>query len=470
MNSFGALSLLIASVSLAMAGDAWPRFRGPNGAGTIAGARPPVMISPDQGVLWKIAVPEAPSSPVVWGDRIFLTTYAENQLETRAYDRRTGRQLWSRVAPAQQLEDFHETDGSPASSTPAVDAEVVVSYFGSAGLFCYNHDGRELWRHELPVARTYGGFGSGTSPVLAGDRVILNRDVLDEAAVFALDRQTGKKLWQTARSDSPTSYSTAILWEQDGVTEVIVPGAVALKAYDLATGAERWTVRGIPPTTCTTPVLGEGMLFFAGWGPGKSDAPFPTWESRVAEWDQDKDGMLSVEEFGWGATMFRSGDSNADGKLVGAEWNAILDFVRRGENVLLAVKPGGRGDVTETHVAWKATRGLPYVPSPLYFGGRVYIVKDGGLISSFDARSGEPAYVQERIPEAAGSYYASPVAADGRLYLASLQGMLTVVNAGGNQPQVLHQAAFAERISATPALVGEHLYLRTAGHLYAFGP
>jgi outer membrane protein assembly factor BamB len=469
MKAFEAFSVLIASVGLAMAGDAWPMFRGPNGAGSIASAKPPVQIGPDQGVLWKIAVPEAPSSPVVWGDRIFLTTYAENQLETRAYDRRTGKQLWSRVAPARQLEEFHETDGSPASSTPAVDAEVVVSYFGSAGLFCYNHDGQELWRHELPVARTHGGFGSGASPILAGDRVILNRDVLDDAAIFALDRKTGKKLWQTARPDSPTSYSTAILWEQDGVTEVIVAGAVALKAYDLATGGERWTVRGIPPTTCTTPVLGDGMLFFAGWGPGKSDAPFPAWESRVAEWDKDQDGMLSAEEFGWGATMFRSCDANADGKMVEAEWNAVLDFVRRGENVLLAIKPGGRGDVTETHVAWKATRGLPYVPSPVYFEGRVYIVKDGGLLSSFNARDGEPAYVQERIPAAAGSYYASPVAADGRLYLASLQGMLTVLRAGGDQPQVLHQAAFGERISATPALVGGQLYLRTAGHLYAFG-
>jgi outer membrane protein assembly factor BamB len=211
-------------------------------------------------------------------------------------------------------------------------------------------------------------------------------------------------------------------------------------------------------------------LFFAGWGPGKSDSPFPDWESRVAEWDKDRDGKLSGDEFGWGTTMFKSVDTNGDGKLVGAEWNAILDFVKRGENVLLAVKPGGRGDITETHVAWKATRGLPYVPSPLFYDGWVYIVKDGGLISSFQSLTGEPGYAQERIPDAAGSYYASPVAADGRIYLASLQGKLTVLQAGGSQPQVLHQSAFGERIAATPALVGTFLYLRTAGHLFAFGP
>lgn len=443
-------------------------FRGPNAAGSVEGARPPVRISPDQGVKWKIAVPESPSSPVVWGDRIFLTTYSTNQLETRAYDRGTGALLWSRVAPAQKLEDYHDADGSPASSSCAADAEVVVSYFGSAGLFCYDHEGRELWRHALPVARTYGGFGSGTSPLLARDRVILNRDVMDEGSLIALDRKTGRKLWETARPESPTSYSTAILWEQENATEVIVAGAVALKAYDLLTGGERWLVRGIPPSTCTTPVVGEGMLFFAGWGPGKSDSPFPTWEGRIAEWDKDKDGELTSDEFGWGDTMFRSADANADGQLVAAEWNTILEFMSQGDNVLIAVKPGGRGDVTKSHVAWKATRGLPYVPSPIYYDGRVYIVKDGGLISSFNARTGDPAYVQERIPDAAGSYYASPIAADGRIYLASLQGKLTVLSAGGDLPQVLHQATFGERIAATPALVGERLYLRTAGHLYAF--
>jgi outer membrane protein assembly factor BamB len=325
-------------------------------------------------------------------------------------------------------------------------------------------------RLELPRARTFGGFGSGTSPLIAGERVILSRDVLNGAAVIALELKTGRKLWETARPDSPTSYSTAICWERDGSREVIVAGALALKAYDLLTGSERWQVRGIPPAPCTTPVLGESMLFFAGWGPGKSDAPLPTWESRLAEWDKDQDGVLTVEEFGWGPAMFRSGDTNEDGKLEAGEWNALLSFAQKGENVLLAVKPGGQGDVTETHVAWKATRGLPYVPSPVYYDGRVYMVKDGGLISSFDARTGEPAYVQERIPDAAGSYYASPVAADGRIYLVSLQGKLTVLSAGGDHPSVIHQSAFGERIAATPALVGEELYLRSATHLYAFGP
>ena len=185
MNAFWRLPILLATLSLAAADDAWPRFRGPNGAGTIPGATPPLRIGPDQGVHWKVAVPESPSSPVVWGDRIFLTTYATNQLETRAYDRSTGTCCGAGSLPPLNWRIITIRMGSPAASTPAVDAELVVSYFGSAGLFCYDHDGRELWRQEMPVARTHGGFGSGVSPILAGDRVILNRDVLDEAPRYS---------------------------------------------------------------------------------------------------------------------------------------------------------------------------------------------------------------------------------------------------------------------------------------------
>jgi len=139
----------------------------------------------------------------------------------------------------------------------------------------------------------------------------------------------------------------------------------------------------------------------------------------------------------------------------------------KGENILVAIRPGGKGELTESNVAWKQTRGLPYVPSPLFYRDRVYTVKDGGIISSYDAVTGEPAYQQERL-NAIGNYYASPVAADGRVYLASLDGRVTVVEAGGELPKVLHQADFGERIGATPALVGRSIYLRTASALYAF--
>ena len=137
---------------------------------------------------------------------------------------------------------------------------------------------------------------------------------------------------------------------------------------------------------------------------------------------------------------------------------------------MVAVKPGGTGDITETHVEWEYRKGLPYVPSPLFYEGNVYMVKDGGVITSIDAESGDPEYDRERIRGASGDYYASPVAADGRIYLASLSGQLTVLRAGGDAPEILHQVDFGSRILATPALVGDNLYLRTEKHLFAFGP
>src|SRR6266567_5996369 len=177
----------------------WPQFRGPNSSGIAADAKPPLTISPTNGVLWKIDVPWSPSSPCVWRDRIFLTTYADGQLQTRCYDGADGRQLWSRGVKPDALETFHRTEGSPAASTPATDGRRVVSYFGSCGLVCYDFDGKEMWRHLLPVAQTAYSFGSGGSPTLAGGLVLVNRDQEKDCSLLAVNLRTGKKVWETAR-------------------------------------------------------------------------------------------------------------------------------------------------------------------------------------------------------------------------------------------------------------------------------
>ena len=462
--------LAFVTVHLPAAQAWWPQFRGPNCSGVSDTAHPPVAFGPGTNEVWKVAVPGGMSSPVIWGDRIFLTVFDAGQLEVHCYARKDGRRLWKDSVPSKKLEEFHATEGSPAASSCATDGERVVSYFGSYGLICHSVAGKELWRHPLPMAETAGGFGTGSSPVLAGGLVVLNRDMLRGCSLLAVDLKTGKTAWETARPDVMQSYGSAMVWRHDGVEEVVMSGSLKLKAYDVKTGAERWSLKGMPSFTCTTAVEGDGLLFFAGWSPGKGDNPMPSFEQMAENFDKNKDGAITPDEVKGTPleTFFRAQDVNGDGKLMAEDSDAMKAMMSKGENVLVAVRPGGRGELGEAQVAWKQTRGLPYVPSPLYYQGQIYLVKDGGMASSYEAKTGAIAYQQERL-NALGNYYASPVAADGRIIVASLDGKVTVFAAGGTAPKILHQVDFKERIAATPALVGNHIYLRTPTSLYAFG-
>ena len=463
-------ALVLAATHSLAAESWWPQFRGPNCSGVSETAHPPAAFGPGTNQTWKVTVPGGMSSPVVWGDRIFLTAFDAGKLEVHCYARQNGKQLWKRAVPAEKLEEFHSTEGSPAASSCATDGRRVVSYFGSYGLVCHDFAGKELWRHPLTLAETAGGFGTGGSPTLAGGLVLLNRDLLKGCSLMAVDLKTGKRAWETPRPDVTQSYGSSIVWKNNGVEEVVMSGSLKLKAYDLKTGAERWSLAGMPSFTCTTPVVGDGLLFFAGWAPGKGDAPMPSFEQTAANFDKNKDGAITPDEVK-GTPMesfFRAQDLNSDGKITAEDIDGMKATMAKGENLLVAVRPGGKGDLGASNLAWKQTRGLPYVPSPLYYRGRVYLVKDGGMVSCHDAKTGQPAYQQERL-NALGNYYASPVAADGRVIVASLDGKVTVFAAGGDAPKILHQADFKERIAATPALVGNQLYVRTPTALYAFG-
>jgi outer membrane protein assembly factor BamB len=461
-------AFLVACLPLAAAPTAWPQFRGPNCSG-VADAKPPIHIGPTNGVRWSAEVPWSPSSPCVWKDRIFLTTYDAGELQTRSYDARTGKLLWSKGVKPDHLETFHKTEGSPAAATPATDGQCVVSYFGSFGVICYDFAGRELWRHPLTIALSGGGFGSGTSPIILHNRVLLNRDQDENSSLLALDLATGKTAWETARPDAGGSFGTPIFWRNSGAEEVVMPGSLRLKGYDLKTGSERWEFGNVAGFCCTTPVIGDGLLFFAAWSPGQSDSPWPTWEKFLEKMDKNHDGVVSLDEVDPEDRDFLRGiDKDHDGKITTNDWRILMEQIAKSENVMVAVKPGGRGNISATHLAWKATKGLPYVPSPLYYEGRVYLVRDGGMMSCFDAKTGKIFYDRERLTGAEQPYYASPVAADGHIFVVSVPGKLTVVKAGGDKPEILRQANFGERIFATPALVGTHLYLRTKSKLYAF--
>jgi outer membrane protein assembly factor BamB len=388
----------------------------------------------------------------------------------RCHERADGRLRWTRAVKPDSVEEFHRSDGSPAASTPATDGKFVVSYFGSFGLICHDFDGKEAWRRALPVAESIGQYGSGTSPIIVGRRVLLSRDQHRDSSLLAVDLATGKKLWEAPRLDSAGSFGTPVLWRNAGTDEIVLAGPGRLKGYDLTTGAERWVVEGITGYVCTTPVIADGLLCFAAWSNGQTDSPLAKWEVFLKTYDKNGDGVVTYDEIPLEKRDFLRGlDVNRDGKYTKEDWDIIEARATRTENVMVAVRPGGTGDITATHVAWRFRKGLPYVPSPLHYDGRIYLVKDGGIMSAVDAKTGEAIYAQERLAGAPGNYYASPVAADGRIYVASLPGVLTVVRAGGAKPEVLHQVDFGERILATPALVGDALYLRTEKRLWAFG-
>lgn len=463
-------SLLLATLTASALETWWPHFRGPNCSGVSTTATPPAEFAPGTNQLWKVTAPSGMSSPCVWRDRIFLTAFEGGKLQTLCYQRSDGKLLWQRDAKADTLEEFHATEGSPAASTCATDGERVVSYFGSCGLVCHDFSGKELWRHPLPVAQTAGSFGTGGSPLIAGGLVLVNRDQIKQCSLLAVDLLSGRKVWETPRPDVMQSFGTPVLWKYGGAEEIVMSGSLKIKGYDLKSGAERWSLAGMPSFTCTTPVTGDGLLYFAGWAPGKEAGTAPSFDGMAKPADTDHDGIVTVAEAKAAGfdSFFKSLDMNSDGKLTPDDFTTLAAQMAKGENVLVAIKPGGHGDLSTNSVVWKQTRGLPYVPSPLLYEGRVYLVRDGGIVSSFDAKTGQPHYQQERI-EALGSYYASPVAAAGRIYVASLNGKFTVLAAGGELPKVLHRADFKERISATPALVDKSLYLRTATALYAFG-
>jgi outer membrane protein assembly factor BamB len=453
----------------------WPQFRGPDASGVADDQEPPIEIGPDKNVKWKVPTPSGLSSPIIVADKLVLTAFDDGKLYTIAYNRADGSEAWRAEAPAKEIEPFYKAEGSPAASTPATDGERIISYFGSCGLVCYDAAGNEIWKHEMPPAATVGGFGTGTSPVLADGLVIVVREEMKDPKIVAVDIATGKPKWETKRK-SASAFCTPAIWNTPGGQQIAVPGFGRMIGYDLKTGDEKWHVEGMPSACCTTPVTHDGQLFFAGWSPGdpseKSEFKMPTYDDFLKEGDADadKDGVLSKEE-SLKTSMkdfFDSSDANKDGKYTREEHDALQQFMAASRNSAFALKTGGSGDVTETHVRWKQTSGLPYVASAIVYRNQFVMVKDGGIVTAYDPESGEELY-QKRVC-ANGKYYASPVAANGHIYFTTLEdGTVTVLKAGTDPPEVvMKNPPLGERTAATPAIADDTLYVRTAGHLYAF--
>ena len=393
----------------------WPQFRGANASGVAAGAAsPPLEFGATKNQLWKTALPTGDSSPAIWKDRIFLQAVdtVSKKLETIALDRATGAIVWRHATTVEQLERVHAV-GNAATATPAVDGERVYAYFGSYGIIAYDLTGRVVWQVPLPVLQH--NFGSGTSPVVAGDLVLLNRQEPKDPFIVALDRKTGKEVWKRPYQIPPglptgyASYSTPLIVGQ----QVIVHGMNRLEAFDLASGKTKWWVT-ISSSGTSSPIVRGDTIYVATWSPvGEADQSKRSDFETLLKNDKDGNGTINRDEVPAslyvfsrpdmpdvpGATYsikaaFPRFDANKDGELQKEEWEAGLKVVSnlKIEHGLLAVRLGGSGDVTASHVVWKEKGSIPEVPTPLAYQNKVYMIRNGGILTSMDAATGKVLY------------------------------------------------------------------------------
>ena len=460
---------LLSVCSQASAADAWPQYRGPRGSGVADAANKlPAELGPETNVLWKVPLPPGHSSPVVVGERIFVTAVRDKQLLTMGLDRATGNVVWECESAHETLEKIHGI-GSYAQPSPATDGERVFSFFGSSGLYCYSVAGTPLW--NLRMGPFNNDFGAGTSPILVDDRLIMVQDHDQDSFLTALDKKTGKQIWKTDRSEFPRNYCTPVLWEVGGQKQIVVAATLRVVGYDFATGHELWTVRGLSRMVCMTPVVGpDGLLYVAGWSAGGDPGEriqIGPFEEAIAS-DKNGNGLLEENELPDGAikTRYTQVDRDKSGSITREEYEYFRGLFDKAPMWCWPSSRAVRGTSPPRMCCGNT-------PSTSLFAHRRSSIRTScspsrtaAFSPRLDARTGKA--LKEGRLQASGDYYSSPVAADDKVFLLNVRGQLTVISAQGKW-EVLHTADFSEDAYATPAIADNRLYLRTAGHLYCLG-
>lgn len=382
----------------------WPRWRGPSGQGLVASSGYPDAWSESENVLWKVDVPgRGHSSPIVWRDRIFLTSAYDDSTRRAilCFRRVDGKLLWQAFAPEAPAEKLYFKN-SYASSTPSTDGQRIYAYFGNAGLFAVDFEGRAVWRRSLGPITLY--HGSGGSPLLYRDRLILYQDQSQNSFIAAFDRRNGQELWRTPR-DERAGWGSPIAIHAGARDEIVVSSQRHVHAYDPHTGRELWKCSGTTVEVTPTPAVGQGLIFCPSGRAG------PT----------------------------------------------------------LAIRPGGEGDVTATHIAWQTPKGSPFVPSPVVDGKYLYLLNDMTSVATcYEAESGKLMW-QGRLGEAQReSFSASPVAVDGKILFTNDEGE-TFVLAAGPEFRLIRVNRIGARTLASPALIDSRWYFRTEHQLIAIG-
>lgn len=438
----GVLAVVVFGGESAWSGEipgGWSHWRGPLGTGVSPDGDPPIHWSEERNVRFKVPIQgDGLASPVVWGDRVFVLsaevldpdTYARNKSAAEdvvergewpprvapvrarflvtAYSTHDGAVLWRRIAREHAPHESHYLDSSWACGSPLTDGERLYAHFGSNGTYVYDLDGALLWSRDLGDMTTRRGFGEGSSPALVGDALIVNWDHEGESFIVALDKRTGEELWRRSRPDEVTSWSTPAPIAHAGGIQVVVAATGRTRAYDPEDGRELWSLSGLGTNVIPTPTSGSGVVYLAS---GKSDG-----------------NMIQAVDL-----------SRASGELEGT--GAVL---------------------------WTRDRDTPYVSTPLLYGGRLYFFKHTkSILTVVDAMTGDHLYT-DRLTSL-GNVYASPVAAAGRVYLFGRTGDALVLR-DGPRLEVLAENRLDDGFDASPAIVGDTLFLRGRRFLYALSP
>jgi outer membrane protein assembly factor BamB len=469
---------------LAVSASDWPRFRGPNGSGVNETAGLPTEFGPSKNLVWRTPLPNGYSSPILVGDRIYLTGYEgekrvtkkgyvvhdHEKLLTFALDRTTGKILWRREAPLERTETL-DVRNSPASPTPVSDGKNLFVFFGDYGLVSYGVDGNERWR--APMGPFSNVYGIGVSPVLVDDKIILVIDQSGGSYIAAFGQSDGKQRWKVARPEALSGHSTpSIMRDANGKSLIVAPASFRMDVYSADTGEIVWFMHGLASEMKSVPIIDGDTIYINGYNtpendPGRQVAVAP-FEEVLKKYDANHDGKISIDEAPdqRTKTYFSYMDLDGDGGLDAYEWKMFAASMAA-ENSLMAVKAQGKGDMTGTAVKWKYGRAIPQLPSLVVYRGVVYMINDGGVLTTLNAQTGE-VLKQARLRNVSDKYFASPVAADGKVYIAANSGVVSVLKAGGDQ-EVLAANNLDEDIHATPAIADGRIFIRTVAALYCFG-
>ncbi len=455
---------LVCLMGAASAAD-WPRFHGPNGAGTSEATGLPTEFGPKKNRLWRTELPFSHSSPVVAGGHVYVTAVDSDKLVLLSLDAKTGRIEWRRETPRTRKMAIYRANDA-ASPSPTADGKNVYVFYPELGLISYGVDGNERWR--LPLGPFKAFYGLAGSPIVEDGLVLVLCDARPKPFLAAVDAATGKLKWRAERPEVRyDGYATPMLHRpKDGPAQVIALGPNRVDGYSLATGEKLWWVSGLAYYPIASPVIAKDLLVVSTWG--ADQAMGPGWPELLKN-DKNKDGKLAAVELPEKdemRDMFGNVDLNEDGFIDKAEF----DFTNQGALGMygaVGIRLGGRGDLTKSAIAWHNKKDYGNNVTPVVYRDVMYFSKGGGILGAVDPAAGK-ALKMGRAPNALEEHWASPVAADGKVYFANNAGKVIVLKAGA-QWEVLAVNELGEEIFATPAIAGNRIFIRTDKSLQCFG-